>query len=65
MFIALATSSATKKYAYDSSAKRVKRFTASSPSPSPVAIAVRSQISCTAAMRGSVTSAAHSKLSPY
>ena len=41
-----------------------KRMKMSSPSPLPVASAVRSQISCTAAMRGKVTNATHNIPSP-
>ena len=38
---------------------------ASSPSPAPVASAVRSQISCTAAINGKVSRAAHKNDKPY
>src|SRR5207248_6317709 len=42
---------------------RLKRLTANSPSPVPVAKAVRSHISCTADINGSVSSDVHSN--PY
>jgi hypothetical protein len=40
------------------------RSVASSPNPFPVARAVRSQISCTAAISGNVSSAVQRKLKP-
>jgi hypothetical protein len=44
---------------------RLNRFSANSPSPVPVARAVRSHISCTAAMRGYVRRAAQRNDRPY
>src|SRR5277367_4034014 len=43
---------------------RRNRFVANSPRPTPVASAVRSQISCTAAMSGKVNKAVHRKPRP-
>jgi hypothetical protein len=65
MLRALATMRATRSTARIDRPVAVKRLTANSPRPLPVARAVRSQISCTAAIKGSVSRAAHKNDRPY
>ena len=64
MLSALATSSATSSTPSKTRHVLVKDLAASSPMPLPVASAVRSHISCTDAINGSVTSADHSRPNP-